>query len=1316
MENKRDSGSGRPVSHDRGSRTPGKPVRKFWRILLKFFLYAAASMAVLSLGSFLILQNKTVQDRIKGHLIQAVENRYRVKLQVTKIGWNPLYRLSLKDLILSDESGLILRADSVSVDYLAPLLLVKTLFVSQLQVRGLLLNLQNRPDGTWNVSRLLRQESGQEKGGDFSSFDVLLRRIEVAGGEVVLNEMKDGRTVTREIKDIRAIAKLRLSSESVKSRQGVGAEIIDGAFRLSSPEFALSHLAGLISYDFETDRLRMTSLRIRTEASDLDLNGSLDLRSHALKVDARLGIKALSLEELGRVTSSDVFDGGTVSGSLLVRGNPAHIYHELFLRLPPAEVRSKGYVDGLNRNALGLSVTASIRNLNPAALPVKGLKKVPGDIHADMTLNAADLTAPTRKGEAHIILKPSRFQGVEVREGDVRLSVDRDVFALKEASLEGPQGRVSLKAVLTGFLNDEQKKRVTLDGILQGIDLARIVPKGAIRGKMNLDLKADVTLPPSRELDLDPAGMTAKVTARINPSQVNRIEIHQGQVNASWERGEVVIKTLDFLAESVRLSLTGSIHPSKRMVNLKGSVSLPDLGKAAEALFRVAPRLPRDLKPDGNLMIEGECKGSWNQPVVRAKVHGTGIRFKQVQAKTLDLTGTWEGLPADFKSKAVLDLRGLTIERNLFPTVQVKTHLTPARAWADLKIEHKGGEEAVLVGEVRNWSAQVKEITLKTLRITLSPQSPAERLARQLVNKGPVQLRLSRDSLEITSFRLFSDQAEISLAGRLAETGAQNLKLTLRGVNVERISWLWEGGDRLRGVVSADVDVSGTPRAPVINAHLSLKNGAVYGFPFSSLDVHTGYHETTATLRAGLFKQGRPVLKAEGEAGLSLSLMPFSFQPGALNFKVETGNLKLSELPMPRTPDVNLEGVLKAKAHVTGDFSAPLLEGDLSFSNGLITLKEPALSYKVVQAEFAFSREKLTVTQLLLRDRDEGTLGCTGHVELRGLKPETFDIHVTGKNFFIPFRQAIQARVTPDLLLSGKPDSPRLTGSLKIEESKIDLAHLSKQGPTEIRIVGKERTTGRVIDITASQSGATPFIDPMTAAVEVNIPKGSWIKGEGVNAEIRGQIALKKDSGKPFVLIGNLETVRGTYEFQSRLFKITQGSVQFIGLEEPNPNLDIQAETQIGQVKIIVKITGTAKQIKLSLDSDPQMTQTDIVSYLVFGKPANNLSAQQAFNAESAALSLSGQIAASKLKDILGDTLSLDTITIQSGGEKLSAGSVSLGKYVAPDLFMTYQQGFSSEGIRGLGLTYEFTPNFSVQSQFGNEQTTGIDLFWQFDF
>ena len=555
----------------------------------------------------------------------------------------------------------------------------------------------------------------------------------------------------------------------------------------------------------------------------------------------------------------------------------------------------------------------------------------------------------------------------------------------------------------------------------------------------------------------------------------------------------------------------------------------------------------------------------------------------------------------------------------------------------------------------------------------------------------------------------------------------KDLKIVLksRGLKLSEIPLPRWTGFKYEGVLALDAEVSGDLGAPAIKAEVTLQEGFLApenkdprDYAFSDLNIAFRYDTAEASAGAALFRQERKLLDLNGRAGLELSLVPFHFKLLDDSFKLDAAarDLKLSMLPIPQLTGIEFDALLNLTATATGRPSGPDISGSLSLQDGFLYFSDPDLTYETVRAQVDFSPDGLIIKELLLKGDTEGTLNLNGRVNREGLKPTAFNIHLTGENVYIPYQKAAAARIRPDLKLTGTPLKPFLAGILTVTEGRVNLDQLSAQTPAEIQIdrAGPEKKV--TIDIIEEPGAKADLLRPLTADVLVAVPKNVWLKGQGVNAEMAGQINLKKDANKPFVLMGSLNTVRGTFDFQSKLFKITRGNIDFIGLEELNPNLDIEAETRIGKVKIIVKITGTADEMILALDSEPAMDRTDMISYLVFGRPASDLNQQQNFNAEQAALSLTGRLAANELKNILGDAFRLDVLTLESGSGDITRGSLAVGKYVTPDVFVLYRHRFKVDEPDQVEVTYEINRNFSIETQLGDEKTTGIDFVWDFDF
>jgi len=132
-------------------------------------------------------------------------------------------------------------------------------------------------------------------------------------------------------------------------------------------------------------------------------------------------------------------------------------------------------------------------------------------------------------------------------------------------------------------------------------------------------------------------------------------------------------------------------------------------------------------------------------------------------------------------------------------------------------------------------------------------------------------------------------------------------------------------------------------------------------------------------------------------------------------------------------------------------------------------------------------------------------------------------------------------------------------------------------------------------------------------ASELRTP-GAPLSLGALNITLGGDLRATKAPGKQIVLVGVVNTVRGTYDFQGRRFDILRdGTVRFGGdpLNRLNPILDLRTSRMIQGVEARVNVRGTLAEPEIALTSTPPLEQADILSLIVFNQPINSLGAGQ---------------------------------------------------------------------------------------------------------
>jgi translocation and assembly module TamB len=243
------------------------------------------------------------------------------------------------------------------------------------------------------------------------------------------------------------------------------------------------------------------------------------------------------------------------------------------------------------------------------------------------------------------------------------------------------------------------------------------------------------------------------------------------------------------------------------------------------------------------------------------------------------------------------------------------------------------------------------------------------------------------------------------------------------------------------------------------------------------------------------------------------------------------------------------------------------------------------------------------------------------------------------------------------------------------------------------------------------------FFQPnVSLDLNVTIPRNLWVSAEQANLELKGELGIRKDYGQNPIVTGFIESIRGTYTFYSKEFTIQKAIVQFQGLPEINPLLDMTTVYKVGETNIFILITGTRKSPIVRLESDDKtLSQDQIVSLLVFGQPIENLNQRESASLQGEAFALLGRVVATQVLGVFGEKLPVDTVQIRASKEGTS--TLEVGKYLTRNIFVSFGKEFGQEkGAEQIVVEYYLYSNLTLNAEIRNDQRSGVDLIWKKDF
>ena len=635
------------------------------------------------------------------------------------------------------------------------------------------------------------------------------------------------------------------------------------------------------------------------------------------------------------------------------------------------------------------------------------------------------------------------------------------------------------------------------------------------------------------------------------------------------------------------------------------------------------------------------------------------------------------------------------------------------------------------------------------------------------------------EAITVHDLRLVNGNQAIQAEGSIGAK-ASNLTARITNFDLASVDALLLTHRQLGGVLTAQATVTGPRDALNVAGEFGVSPGSFRQFTYQSLHGKVAYARDRIDLSVRLQENPQAWIEATG----TLPTAVFAAHPtGAaaaapVNVKIQSSPLDLGLIQGLTTMVERTVGTAQANIAVTGTAASPAMNGAIDVRGGAFKVIPTNVAYKDLNAHIALAPDRVRVENTSLSDEHGSVLTVAGEMALHERQFTGVNVEVQGKDFEILHNELGGLRFNSDIRVGGEIRQPRITGTLGIYTGTInldkvlDLATSSAYSTTAQTLPVSEggqpasAPTGQPVNEPAAtaESARTaavpgpPSAQPPNAAgspggaspsalaagaidVRLNVPDDLVIKGNdirigqssiglgNINLTIGGDIRVRKDAGGSVRLFGQVQTIRGTYDFQGRRFDIQRGgSVRFEGFQPPNPSLDITATRLISGVDTRVRVSGSVRRPELTLTSSPPLDQADILSLIVFGQPSNQLGEGQQISLAQRAAAIAGGFVASKLAQSIGSALNLDTFEIQTGTDTGEAGAtVTVGQQVGQRLYVKLRQGIGADNLSEFVVDYQIT-NFlrfeSTMTQGGTParnimqrvQQSGGDLIFLFSF
>ena len=582
-------------------------------------------------------------------------------------------------------------------------------------------------------------------------------------------------------------------------------------------------------------------------------------------------------------------------------------------------------------------------------------------------------------------------------------------------------------------------------------------------------------------------------------------------------------------------------------------------------------------------------------------------------------------------------------------------------------------------------------------------------------NGNQIEARLLWDSAQAgsanaqLSTRLQRTASGWSLPGSAPLSGQLQAKLPRVGV----WNMFAPPGWRLRGTLDTQIALSGTLQSPQLHGTLNMDDlgvrSIVDGIAFSGGRLRARLNGQRMDI-SEFSMQGSPartgLLGTQRIDGGSINITGYTQWGGGADLldsiRVQLSG-KINQLQLFTLPDRMIA--------LSGDINA-------GFTGRKLTLRSGLLVNRALIELPDSSAPTLGEDVVILPSRKQRTVAQT-----QTTQPSATPSPSTATQAARPAANTTAPALGDDVVVLARPATATPAASAAAATASQPSATTAQAAATPVarQTAPRRAATGTTTATSASARSSAASADAgsnarpnpaIEADIQINIDLGNnfRVRGRGLDTHLNGKLGVVGGPGISDMprLTGVIHTDRGTFRAYGQDLEIERGSIIFTGAAA-NPRLDIVALRSNLDIRVGVRIYGTAQQPTVQLFSDPAMPDSERLSWLVLGR--SSYSAADAALLQQAAMALLGGDGRG-ITGNLADALGLDDVNFK-GGDSLSTSSVMLGKRFGKNFYVTYEKGLDAT-MGTLYFFFDISRKLKLRAQTG--QQSALDLIYTVNY
>ncbi|MDB6080779.1 MAG: hypothetical protein JWO53_51 [Chlamydiia bacterium] len=360
-----------------------------------------------------------------------------------------------------------------------------------------------------------------------------------------------------------------------------------------------------------------------------------------------------------------------------------------------------------------------------------------------------------------------------------------------------------------------------------------------------------------------------------------------------------------------------------------------------------------------------------------------------------------------------------------------------------------------------------------------------------------------------------------------------------------------------------------------------------------------------------------------------------------------------------------------------------------------------------------FKDNALLIERFTATDDNHGKIQGHGKVELSLEKKFPFVLSVNTEQLEIVKSDLATISATGKASLFGTIEAAKIEGKIVADHAQLNLTSdfSSDYQPLNFTFVNHEEAL-------AFSSVNKPFV--LLFDLDVTLPENKGkVSGRGLDSYWKGHLKVLGSTDGPLVY-GDISATKGTFTFANKKFDLTQGTLNCAGDVFSESHLNGCASYDMGEIRAFLMLRGSLNKPRISFESSPQLTQKEVLSWILFNKPLAEISPLEGLQLATIAMNVKSKGGSMNAFERLKRTLGVDQIDISRAESKNpeemnDSVYVQVGKYISKDVLMKLSKDVAN-AVNRVAVEAKLHKNISLQAEVGDDQEGQMSLMWKHDY